>query len=394
MIRNTYAHAPDGVLSAYKDNAAVVAGASRARWFWSRSRDGRLRLRRRARAPRHEGRDAQSSDRDLAVPGRRDGVGRRDSRRGRDRPRREAESRAHGLHGLAPRDSRLAPAVGATRCRASPTGSRRRSRSCSTARSAPRASTTSSAGRISRATSAPRLLEADGAVARLSQADHDRGRPRQRAAAPTSRRPCPEPGAKLVVLGGPAMLIGLGGGAASSQGSGAGEADARLRVRAARQRRDAAACAGSHRRVLRRSGPAIRSRAIHDVGAGGLSNAVPEIVDHSGCGADHRSARDPERRARHEPDGAVVQRSRRSATCSSIAARDVERFSAICERERCPFAVIGELTAERDLIVRDATLGGEPVGDADGGAVRQAAEDDARRAPSRARGRGRGAAST
>ena len=94
----------------------------------------------------------------------------------------------------------------------------------------------------------------------------------------------PGPGAKLIVLGGPAMLIGLGGGAASSQGSGAGEAEL-----------DFASVQRGNAEMQRRAQEVIDTcwalgernpiAAIHDIGAGGLSNAVPEIVDHSGCGA-------------------------------------------------------------------------------------------------------------
>ena len=94
----------------------------------------------------------------------------------------------------------------------------------------------------------------------------------------------PGPGAKLVVLGGPAMLIGLGGGAASSQGSGAGEAEL-----------DFASVQRGNAEMQRRAQEVIDTcwalgdgnpiAAIHDIGAGGLSNAVPEIVEHSGCGA-------------------------------------------------------------------------------------------------------------
>ena len=94
----------------------------------------------------------------------------------------------------------------------------------------------------------------------------------------------PGPGAKLVVLGGPAMLIGLGGGAASSQGSGAGEAEL-----------DFASVQRGNAEMQRRAqevidacwalGEANPIAAIHDIGAGGLSNAVPEIVEHSRCGA-------------------------------------------------------------------------------------------------------------
>jgi phosphoribosylformylglycinamidine synthase len=169
----------------------------------------------------------------------------------------------------------------------------------------------------------------------------------------------PGPGAKLVVLGGPAMLIGLGGGAASSQGSGAAEAELDFasvqRGNAEMQRRaqeviDACTALGSANPIA----------AIHDIGAGGLSNAVPEIVDHSGCGAiiDLRAI------PSDEPGMSPMElwcNEAQERYMLAIEARDLERFAALCKRERCPFAVIGELTQMRDLVVRDATLGGEPV---------------------------------
>ena len=246
MIRNTYAHAPDGVLSAYKDNAAVVAGAGEP-LVRPGSEDGRLRVRRRARASRHEGGDAQPSDRDLAVPGRSDRVGRRDPRRGRDGPRREAEGRPDWVHGVAPRDSGLASAVGA---RAAGQARSHRVAAVDHARRPDRRRELQQ--RVRPAESRGLFPHGAGVgrrrVARLSQADHDRGRPRQRAArerregragtrreARRARRPRDADRARrrrgLVAR----ERLGRGG--------------ARLRIRAARQRRDAAARSGSHRRV-------------------------------------------------------------------------------------------------------------------------------------------------
>ena len=119
MISNTHARSPDGVLSAYKDNAAVVAGAGSA-LVLARSDDRRLRLLARARAPRHEGRDAQPPDRDLAVPGCRDGLRRRDPRRRRDGPRRETEGRARRASRCRTSSCRVGASRGSARRRASP----------------------------------------------------------------------------------------------------------------------------------------------------------------------------------------------------------------------------------------------------------------------------------
>ena len=112
MIRNTHARNPHGVLSAYRDNAAVIEGTHGERWF--ADVDSHVYASQR-RADRHsdEGGDAQPSDRDLAIPGRSDRLGRRDPRRRRDRPRRQAESRTRGLLRVAPAHPRLRAAVGA-----------------------------------------------------------------------------------------------------------------------------------------------------------------------------------------------------------------------------------------------------------------------------------------
>ncbi len=214
-------------------------------------------------------------------------------------------------------------------------------------------------------------------VARLSQADHDRGRPRQRARrerrkggsgpgreARRARRPrdADRPRRRRGVVAGQRCRRG----------------GARLRIGAARQRRDAAARARGHRRLLRRSGADNPIAAIHDIGAGGLSNAVPEIVDHSRCGARDRLARDPERRARHEPDGALVQRIARALHADDRGARrrsfrrDLRARALPVRRAR---RAHGEARSRRARCSarRRARC------DADGRAVRQAAEDDAAR---------------
>ena len=191
MIKNTYARNSRGVLSAYRDNAAVIEGAQRRALVRGR---GQPRVRAQRRADRHpdEGRDAQPSDGDLAVPRRGDRRGRRDPRRRRDRPRRQAESGPRGLLRFAPAHSRLRAAVGARLrpARAHRLGARHHGRR------------PDRRGRVQqriRPPEHPRLLphvrdragirpgiQRARRAARLSQADHDRGRPRQRA--PHARR--------------------------------------------------------------------------------------------------------------------------------------------------------------------------------------------------------------
>ncbi len=169
----------------------------------------------------------------------------------------------------------------------------------------------------------------------------------------------PGPGAKLVVLGGPAMLIGLGGGAASSQRSGAGE-----------EALDFASVQRGNPEMERRAqevidacwalGEANPIAAIHDIGAGGLSNAVPEIVEHSGCGARIELRDVPN----DEPGMSPMElwcNEAQERYMLTIEAADLAVFERICLRERCPYAMIGELTAKRELVVHDRRFGNAPV---------------------------------
>ncbi len=158
-------------------------------------------------------------------------------------------------------------------------------------------------------------------------------------------------GANVVVLGGPAMLIGLGGGAASSLASGTSTADLDYASvqrgnpemeRRAQEVIDRCWAMGSENPIL----------LIHDVGAGGLSNAVPEAVDHSGHGA---------RIEIREVDNAEPGMTPMGIWCNEAQERyvlivDEERideFRALCDRERCPVSVIGTLTDDGRLVVND-----------------------------------------
>ena len=195
-----------------------------------------------------------------------------------------------------------------------------RSRSCSRGRSAPRRSTTSSGGRTSPATSARSSMPVGGVVRGYHKPIMIAGgvgniRAPHRAQERRFRR-----GALLVQLGGPGMLIGMGGGAASSHGRRRERRGPRLRLGAARQRRDPAPRAGGDRPLLRRSGTRTRSSRSTTSGAGGLSNALPELVHGAGRGATHRSARRAERRARHVAARDLVQRG-----AGALRARDRAR---------------------------------------------------------------------
>jgi len=166
-------------------------------------------------------------------------------------------------------------------------------------------------------------------------------------------------GSLLIQLGGPGMLIGMGGGSASSMTTGSNTADLDFdsvqRGNAEIQRRA--------QEVIDRCwalGPANPILSLHDVGAGGLSNALPEIVHGS-----NRGARIDLRAAPNEEPGMTP----REVWCNeaqeryvlAIAPESLELFRAICERERCPFAVVGEATAAQHLEIRDPLLGNTPV---------------------------------
>ncbi len=166
-------------------------------------------------------------------------------------------------------------------------------------------------------------------------------------------------GAQIVVLGGPAMLIGLGGGAASSMGSGASSADL-----------DFASVQRGNAEIQRRAQEVIdRCWAlgeknpivlIHDVGAGGLSNAVPEAVAHS-----HRGSRiDLRTIPSAEPGMSPMElwcneAQERYVLCIERGA--LPAFTAIAQRERCPFAVIGEIDGSGRLAVHDPLFRNDPV---------------------------------
>ena len=166
-------------------------------------------------------------------------------------------------------------------------------------------------------------------------------------------------GASIVVLGGPAMLIGLGGGAASSLASGTSSEDLDFasvqRGNPEMQRRaqeviDRCWAMGEDNPIL----------LIHDVGAGGLSNAVPEVVDHSKLGANIELREVPNAERGMSPM-AIWCNEAQERYVLVIAGERSDEFSRICERENCPHAVIGRLTGQRQLIVSDAEFGNRAV---------------------------------
>ncbi|NQY27686.1 MAG: phosphoribosylformylglycinamidine synthase [Piscirickettsiaceae bacterium] len=168
-----------------------------------------------------------------------------------------------------------------------------------------------------------------------------------------------DPGVQLIVLGGPAMLIGLGGSAASSVTSGTSE-----------EGLDFASVQRGNPEMERRCQEVIDRCvalddqnpiiAIHDVGAGGLSNAFPELVDDSGRGGKFELRVVPNDESSMSPMEIWCNESQERYVLGINADR-VEEFQAICERERCPWAIVGEATEDRHLLVGDADNNNNPV---------------------------------
>ena len=174
----------------------------------------------------------------------------------------------------------------------------------------------------------------------------------------THKHEIPE-GALLIQLGGKGMLIGLGGGAASSMDTGSNSADLDFNS-------------------VQRGNPEIERRAqevidrcwqlgqgnpiiaIHDVGAGGLSNAFPELVNDAGRGAIFELRAVPLEEHGMSPLQIWCNESQERYVLS-ILPEDLDKFRAICERERCPFAVVGTATDDGRLQVRDELFGNSPV---------------------------------
>ena len=158
------------------------------------------------------------------------------------------------------------------------------------------------------------------------------------------------PGDAVIVLGGPAMLIGLGGGAASSLASGDSAEDLDF----ASVQRDNPEMERRAQEVLDRcaalgeEGNPIAS--VHDVGAGGLSNAIPELLHDSHVGGVIDLAKVPSDDPSLSPMQLWCNESQERYVLGVPAAR-VEEFAALCARERCPFAVVGTATAEQRLVV-------------------------------------------
>ncbi|WP_028485137.1 phosphoribosylformylglycinamidine synthase [Hydrogenovibrio halophilus] len=166
-------------------------------------------------------------------------------------------------------------------------------------------------------------------------------------------------GAKLVVLGGPAMLIGLGGGAASSVDSGSGSEDLDF----ASVQRENPEMERRAQEVIDRCtylGAESPIASIHDVGAGGLSNAFPELVNDAGRGGDFQLRAIPNDEPGMSPMEIWCNESQERYVIA-IHAERLAAFEAICQRERCLYAVVGKATQEQTLRVNDTEFEANPV---------------------------------
>ncbi|HSZ81578.1 MAG TPA: phosphoribosylformylglycinamidine synthase [Polyangia bacterium] len=166
-------------------------------------------------------------------------------------------------------------------------------------------------------------------------------------------------GAPVVVLGGPAMLIGLGGGAASSLASGASQEDLDF----ASVQRDNAEMQRRCQEVIDRCcalGPENPIVSIHDVGAGGLSNALPELVNDSRRGATFDLRAVPSDEPGLSPLELWCNEAQERYVLALAPARLAE-FEALCARERCPFAVVGHATADGQLRLDDPLSKQRPI---------------------------------
>ena len=163
------------------------------------------------------------------------------------------------------------------------------------------------------------------------------------------------PGSLLIQLGGPGMRIGMGGSAASSMAAGANATalvfDSVQRGNPEIQRRAQEVI--NHCWALGDSNPIL---AIHDVGAGGISNAFPELVDGAGMGARFDLRQVPLEATGLAPKEIWCNESQERYVMA-VAAEALPIFSAMAERERCPFAVVGVTTSEKQLVLEDSSTG-------------------------------------
>ncbi len=161
----------------------------------------------------------------------------------------------------------------------------------------------------------------------------------------------------VIQLGGPAMLIGLGGGAASSMDTGSNQEDLDF----ASVQRENPEMERRCQELINRCialGTANPILSIHDVGAGGLSNACPELVEETGARFQLRAI------LNDDPSMSPMQiwcNEAQERYVLVIGRTDLERFEAMAKRERCLYAVIGEISGDQKLTLADSLLGADPI---------------------------------
>ena len=168
-----------------------------------------------------------------------------------------------------------------------------------------------------------------------------------------------KPGCKLIVIGGSAMLIGLGGGAASSMPSGVSAEEL-----------DFASVQRQNPEMERRCQEVIDQcwqlgslnpiAFIHDVGAGGLSNACPELVKDGGCGGEFELRTIPNDEAGMSPLGIWCNEAQERYVMA-VSPDSMALFENICQRERCPYAIVGESIKDKKIILSDTHFGVNPI---------------------------------
>ena len=167
------------------------------------------------------------------------------------------------------------------------------------------------------------------------------------------------PGDRLIVLGGPGYLIGLGGGSSSSMASGSTE----------RAELDFASVQRENPELQRRCQQVIDTCfaladnpivSIHDVGAGGMSNALPELVHDAGLGGTFELRDVPSGDPSLSPLEIWCNESQERYVLA-VRPADLDRFAAIAARERCPFSTVGTATDEQRLVVTDRLFGNTPI---------------------------------
>ena len=177
------------------------------------------------------------------------------------------------------------------------------------------------------------------------------------------------PGTLLIQLGGPGMLIGLGGGAASSMSTGSNSEDLDFasvqRGNPEMQRRaqeviDRCWQLGAPTQDIATPGDGNPILSIHDVGAGGISNAFPELAHGAGCGA-HFELREVKTEEPGMSPAEIWSNEAQERYVMAVPESRLPEFQSFCERERCPFAVVGVATDDKRLVVADRHFGNNPV---------------------------------